>query len=144
MAHYVTNIETSWSAEEAFDYMADLRHFADWDPGVSSSVKAEDGPIGEGAAFDVKANGIDLRYVLVDFDRPRRVVAEANTDRLRSYDIIEVKPTEGGSIVTYDATLDLKGIFALASPIMALMFNRIGSKADAGLQRVLPDSRKVD
>ena len=143
MAHYVTSIETTWNAEEAFDYMADLRNFAEWDPGVSASEKVGDGPISEGAAFDVVANGTDLRYVLADYNRPHRFVAEANTDRLRSYDVIEVKPSERGSIVTYDATRDLKGIFALASPIMPFVFNRIGSKADAGLQRVLPGARKV-
>ena len=143
MAHFVTSVETSLSAEEAFDYMADLRNFAEWDPGVSSSEMVGAGEIGEGSAFDVVASGTELTYVLVEFDRPGRAVAEANTQRLRSYDIIEVEPTEDGSIVTYDATLELKGIFKLFSPVLALMFDRIGTKADEGLQAALPNAVKV-
>lgn len=143
MAHYITSVETSMSAGEAFDYMADLRHFAEWDPGVSSSQLVGAGDVEKGTAFDVVANGTDLTYVLVEYDRPRRAVAEANTSRLRSYDIIEIEPTERGSIVTYDATLDLKGVFKLFSPILALMFDRIGKKADEGLQATLPQAVKV-
>ena len=143
MAHFVTNVKTSLSPEEAFDYMTDLRNFVEWDPGVSSSEMASEGDIEQGSAFDVVASGANLTYVLVEYDRPRRAVAEANTARLRSYDIIEVEPTEGGSIVTYDATLELKGLFKLFSPVMALAFARIGAKADEGLQKALPQAVKV-
>ena len=143
MAHFVTNVKTSLSPEEAFDYMTDLRNFVEWDPGVSSSEMASAGDIGQGSAFDVVASGANLTYVLVEYDRPRRAVAEANTARLRSYDIIEVQPAEGGSIVTYDATLELKGPFKLFSPVMALAFARIAAKADEGLQKALPQAVKV-
>ena len=34
MARYVTTVRTSWAPEVAFGYMADLRNFAEWDPGV--------------------------------------------------------------------------------------------------------------
>ncbi len=143
MAHYKTSVETSMSPEEAFDYMADLRNFSEWDPGVSSSEMVGAGDIEKGSAFDVVANGTDLTYVLVEYDRPNRAVAEANTPRLRSYDIIEVTPTESGSIVTYDATLELKGVFKLFSPVLGLMFARIGKQADEGLQAALPNAIKV-
>lgn len=143
MAHYKTSVETSMSPEEAFDYMADLRNFSEWDPGVSSSEMVGAGDIEKGSAFDVVANGTDLTYVLVEYDRPNRAVAEANTPRLRSYDIIEVTPTESGSIVTYDATLELKGVFKLFSPVLGLMFARIGKQADEGLQAALPNAIKI-
>lgn len=143
MARFVTSVKTSSSPEEAFDYMTDLRNFSEWDPGVSSSVKVGDGEVGKGSAFDVVASGTELTYVLVEFDRPRRAVAEANTSRLRSYDIIEIQQDEDGSIVTYDATLELKGVFKIFSPILALMFDRIGAKADEGLKAALPNAVKV-
>lgn len=142
MARYVTRVKTTMSPEDAFDFMADLRNFEAWDPGVSSSEQVDGDAVGQGATFDVTANGTDLTYVLVEYHRPRRVVAEANTSRLRSYDIIEVEPDGGGAIVTYDATLELKGLFGLAEPIMKLLFRRIGSQADQGLQQAL-DGEKV-
>ena len=41
MARYTVSVRTSMSPEEAFDYMADLRNFAEWDPGVVSSERVE-------------------------------------------------------------------------------------------------------
>ena len=142
MAHYVTRVRTPKSPEDAFDFMADLRNFEKWDPGVSSSEQVDGDGVGQGAKFDVTANATDLTYVLVEYDRPSRVVAEANTPRLRSYDIIEVEPDGEGAIVTYDATLELKGVFGLAEPLMKLLFRRIGRQADNGLQKAL-DGEKV-
>lgn len=143
MAHFVTSVRTSLSREEAFDYMTDLRNLADWDPGVSSSEMVGAGDVEKGSAFDVVASGAKLTYVLIEFDRPGRAIAEANTSRLRSYDVITVEPTEDGSIVTWDATLTLRGVFKLFTPALALMFDRIGAKAEEGLQAALPNAAKV-
>ena len=143
MARHVITVQTSLTPEEAFDYMSDMRNFIDWDPGVSSAEMVGDGALEKGSSFDLRASGADLRYVLVEFDRPNRVVAEANTPRLRSYDIIEVEPVDGGSKVSYDATIELKGIFKVFSPAMALLFDRIVAKAEAGLREALPDAVKA-
>ena len=123
--------------------MADLRNFASWDPGVSSSEQVKGAGPGPGAAYQVVANGTKLTYVIVDYDRPRRLVAEANTDRLRSYDVITVESDGNGCVVAYDATLELKGLYRLFGPLLGVLFRRIGSKADEGLQKAL-DGTKVD
>ena len=141
MSRYVTRVATSLSPDEAFDYMADLRNFAQWDPGVSSSELPSEGGVALNSTFEVVANGTNLVYVVVEYERPNRVVAEAVTKRLRSYDVITVDPADIGSVVTYDATLELKGIFRVFEPVMRLAFNRIGSKADAGLQRALSGTK---
>lgn len=142
MARYKTCIRTPMPAGQAFEFMADLRNFERWDPGVSSSKQVQgDGP-GADAVYEVVANSVQLRYHTQDFERPRRVVAEANTGRLRSYDVITIEPADDGSVVTYDAVLELKGLYRVFEPLMRLLFRRIGSQADAGLQRAL-DGDKV-
>ena len=143
MPQFITSVKTSLSPEEAFDYMTDLRNLPAWDPGVSSSEKVDEGDIGQGSSFDVMASGAKLTYVLIEFDRPTRAIAEANNPRLRSYDIISIEPTMDGSIVTWDATLELNGVFKVFSPVLALMFDRIGAKAEAGLQATLPNAMEV-
>ena len=143
MARHVITTQTSLTPDEAFNYMSDMRNFIDWDPGVSSAVMVGDGEIEKGASFDLRASGAELRYVLVEFDRPNRVVAEANTSRLRSYDIIEIEAVDGGSKVSYDATIELKGIFKVFSPALALLFDRIVAKAEAGLREALPNAVKA-
>ena len=143
MARYVIKIKTPMSVEDTFDFMADMRNFKTWDPGVSSAELVKGDAPRLGAEFDLTANGTDLTYVLVEYDRPSRVVAEANTARLRSYDVIEVVGEGDGSIVTYDAALELKGIFALGEPIMRAIFKRIVRQAEEGLRAAL-DGTKVD
>ena len=46
MAKYVTSVRTQMSPESAFAYMADLRNFDEWDPGVSSVTQIDgDAPL---------------------------------------------------------------------------------------------------
>ncbi len=48
-----------------------------------------------------------------------------------------VPAADGGSVLTYDADLTLKGTFALANPFLGLFFDRIGDKGVGGLRTVL-------
>jgi carbon monoxide dehydrogenase subunit G len=143
MPQFVTSVKTSMTQREAFDYMTDLRNLPAWDPGVSSAEKVGSGEVEKGSAFDVVASGTKLTYVVIEFDRPTRAIVEADGPRLRSYDVITIEPAADGSIVTWDATLELKGVFKVFSPVLALMFDRIGAKAEAGLQSTLPNGVTV-
>ena len=129
------------SAQEAFDYMADMRNFADWDPGVRGVVQVEGSGAGPDAVYDVTVAGMRgdlvMRYRTVDFVSPREVLLVARTDRLTSVDRISVDPKDGFVDVTYDAELTLNGWMRIADPALRLMFRRIGDKAAAGMRRVL-------
>ena len=142
MAHYQVSIRSPWSAAEAFDYMADLEHFADWDPGVKRAVRAPGRGPGAGAAFDVTVSAIGrdlpLRYETIEIDAPRRVEVQADTATLRSVDVITVDDEPGGGcVVTYDADLSLKGVLRFGDPLLGLAFRRIGDRAADGLRSVL-------
>jgi hypothetical protein len=142
MARYVTTVRTSWAPEVAFGYMADLRNFAEWDPGVRRVEQVDgDGP-GEDSTFDVTVAGIGrdlvLRYRTVEFTPATEVLVVARTSWLTSEDRITVVPEEdGGSSVTYDADLRLSGVLRPADLVLRLVFGRIGDRAAGGLRRVL-------
>lgn len=137
MARYTTTIRSTWTAAEAFDYMADARNFADWDPGVTSSRLVVGDVPAEGAAYDVTVTGTTLRYVTNEYDAPRRAVLEAKSFFLRSHDVIEVSELGDGCEVTYDATLELNGLLGLGDPLLGLVFDRIGDRAAAGMATAL-------
>ncbi|MFT4596359.1 MAG: ribosome-associated toxin RatA of RatAB toxin-antitoxin module [Paracrocinitomix sp.] len=137
MARYTTTIASPWNAEDAFDYMADLRNFADWDPGVKASTITSGSEPAVGTAYKVTVALTNLTYVTKEFDHPHRTVAEAKTALFRSYDIIEVTETDDGCEVFYDAKLTLNGPFGLADPLLGLAFGRIGDKAAAGMAAAL-------
>lgn len=137
MARYITTVRSPWSPDDAFDFMADVRNFQHWDPGVSSSTLVEGTAPGIGAAYDVSVTGTTLRYVTREFDRPQRTVVEATSRLLRSYDVIAIVPQADGCEVTYDALLELNGVLRLADPLLGLVFGRIGDRAAAGLAEAL-------
>jgi carbon monoxide dehydrogenase subunit G len=141
MPRYLTSVPTAWSPAEAFGFMADVRNFARWDPGVESvSVVAGDGP-GLGASYDVVVRAgpgrLVLRYVVEEWDAPRRLLLVAQSTTLRSVDEIRVEPADAGALVTYDAQLDLRGVLGVGNVLLGLVFGRVGDRAAAGLRRVL-------
>lgn len=147
MARYVVRVRSPKSAAEAFAFMADLRNFARWDPGVEEvhQVQGEGG--GPDSVFDVAVKGVrgpmTLRYHTTTYTEPEKVVARARTSRLTSLDTITVQPDGAGSIVTYDAVLELNGVLGVADPLLKLAFNRIGGRAAAGLVQAL-DGQRVE
>ena len=141
MANFVDTIETPWSAEDAFAYMADVRNFAEWDPGTRRAVLAVgDGP-GLGAAYDLDLKvgpaTLTWRYEIIEWDPPHRLVVRAETGTLTSVDEIRVQPAGSGATVSYDTTLTLHGVARLSEPVLALALQRIGNRGADGLRAAL-------
>jgi Polyketide cyclase / dehydrase and lipid transport len=143
MAHYRMAFATAMSPQAAFDYMADITHFAQWDPGVSRAALIVGSAGSVGAEYDLSVKFVGttvMRYTVTEVEAPRRLVLVAQTSLLTSTDEITVAASPTGSVVTYDATLTLKRA-RLADPLLQFAFNRIGDRAAAGLGRALAGSR---
>lgn len=141
MARYLETIATTLAQDAAFAYLANLEHFADWDPGVRSSVLVRgDGPA-LGSAYDVTVNGVGrpmtLRYEIVAYEPPGRLVIDARTRTLRSVDTITVQAQGVGALVTYEATLWFDGLMRVANPVLAPFFHRIARRGGEGLRQAL-------
>lgn len=141
MARYVTTVRTAKTPQEAFDYMADLRNFAEWDPGVKAVRQVQGAGGGPDSVFDVTVAGIGrdltLRYETEEYDVPRNLLVVARSIVFTSIDRITVEPDGTGSVVTYDADLRLNGVLRVGDLGLRLMFGQIGDRAAAGLRRVL-------
>ena len=138
MARYVTSISTPKSPEDAFAYMADLRHFADWDPGVKKVAQVDGDGAGPDSSFDVTVGDMTLRYRTLTWRPTSSVVVEASNFWMTSHDRIVVEPAEGGGCtVTYDAEVRLRGPLHVADSLMGPGFDKIGSRAAEGMRRVL-------
>ena len=141
MARYVTTIESALPQAEAFAYMADFANARIWDPSVSEARRVGEAPIGIGSAFDLVARfggrDVPLRYEIVEYDSPRRVVLKAKRPKFVSTDTITVEPAQDGSVVHYQARLSFGGVGRLFDPIMQRIFNRVGARASLGMQTAL-------
>ncbi len=149
MARYIVSVRTPMSPDDAFAYMADLRHFVEWDPGVARVEQASGDGAGPGASFDVDvktpARTITLRYDTITYEPSTTVLAVAKNALLTSRDTVTVQPDDaGGSIVTYDAVLTLNGVLRLADPLLGLSFQRIGDRAAVGLVSALAGERVAE
>jgi hypothetical protein len=142
MARYSTTVHSNKSREVAFRYLSDFANAAEWDPGVASGERLTDQPIGPGSRFRLMCRflgrQIPFEYRITAFEAPSRVVFVADQGRISSIDEIRFVAVDGGTSVTYDANLRLKGPPGpLMDPLIALAFRRIGERAAAGLRREL-------
>ncbi len=141
MAHYNASIETPRPPAEAFAYLSDFSTSAEWDPGVVEAERMGDAPVGEGTEFRLVADFLgpttELTYRIVEYEPPRAVTFRGEGSTVVSLDRITFEPADGGSLVTYDADLALKGPLRIADPLLGLAFNRVGNRALHGLRKTL-------
>lgn len=139
MPTYVASARSPRAPAEVFADLAHFSHAEQWDPGVQSALAITPGPPALGSAYRLLTRylgrSVALDYRIEEIDPPRRVVLQAENAVIRSTDVIEVAEAPGGgAIVTYKATLTVKGPSALISPLVALAFRRIGDRAATGLR----------
>jgi hypothetical protein len=141
MARYRASIETEWTPNEAFAYLSDFSTSAEWDPGVMEAERLGAGAIAEGTEFRLVAEFLGRRtpltYRVVEHEPPRAVTFVGENATVVSHDRISFEAIAGGTRVSYDADLRLKGPLKLADPLLALAFNRVGDRALKGLRAVL-------
>ncbi|MCB9789094.1 MAG: SRPBCC family protein [Deltaproteobacteria bacterium] len=140
MARFVTSIATPLSRERAFDAIADISRFAEWDPGIERVERVAGDGRGVGSAWDLTVRTVGttvMRYEMTAWERPRSFVLTARTRLLRSVDTVRVEAAGTGSVVTYDARLSLAGPLRLMDPLLGVALRRIGERAVPGLRRML-------
>jgi carbon monoxide dehydrogenase subunit G len=142
MARYCTTIESTRSPEACFAALSDFSSAQEWDPGVARASRPDDGAVDLGSRFDLVASfmgrEVPLTYEIIAFSPPHRVVLRAENETVVSLDEITFAPAPaGGTLVTYDADLRLKGVLRPFDLGLRLVFKRIGDQAAAGLRTYL-------
>jgi carbon monoxide dehydrogenase subunit G len=141
VAHYTASIETPRPPAETFEYLSDFSTTEEWDPGVVTAERLGDAPIGKGTEFRVVADFLGrkaaLTYRIVQFEPGTDVTLRGENATVVSLDRITCEPSNGGTRVTYDADLALKGPLRIADPLLGLAFDRVGDRALDGLRDTL-------
>lgn len=141
MARFRTSIPSSLSQEEAFAYLAAFENAADWDPTVKEARRLDGGELRVGTQFHVVSRlagrDVALVYEVTRLEPPRLVELEARNPSFSARDTITVEPAADGSVVSYDAMLDFRGVRRLLEPVMQSAFDRVGRAAETGLRERL-------
>jgi carbon monoxide dehydrogenase subunit G len=140
MADYRGIVETTKAIEVVFDYIADFRNAAEWDPGtVSISQTAGDGA-GRGARYRLVTRfggrSVPLDYETTDFERPGRLVLNFEGGNISGTDTVTVSRTGDRTLLVYSVDFRLKKLRVLA-PLIAPLFRRAAEKALTGLAKAL-------
>lgn len=115
-------VDAAACSELVFDEIADFANLENWDPFVRRSWCDSGEPLEEGAAYVLEApGGLTLRYRIIDIERPKFVVYQGGTERVRSTDAIEVIPTDAGSRITVTSELRFRGWIRLVSPLITVL-----------------------
>ncbi len=144
MARFRKTIASARSVEDTFDYLADFANAREWDPATQAAERLDPGDPAVGSRFLLTerflGRTLPMEYRIVELDRPRRVVLQAEISAVRSVDTITVEPAGDGrgSVLTYDAELQPRtGLARFLDPLTALVFKRVASSGADGLRREL-------
>ncbi len=143
MTHRVVRtFETVCAPEPAFDYVADFSTTQEWDPGIPSATRIGAGPIEVGSRFELvsRFNRTEqtIVYEITALRRPSGVTFVGEGDNFHGVDVISFAPRPGGgSLVTYEADLSLKGLARLAEPFIRGKLDTMSDHAVEGLKAAL-------
>jgi carbon monoxide dehydrogenase subunit G len=134
-------IDTSLPLDQAFAFVADFANAERWDPGVATSERTNDGPVGVGARYRL---GVRLRgkvapmdYEITEFEPSRRVVLTGSGSGVEAVDDIRFQATATGTRIEYTADIRLVGLMRLAAPFAGGAFAKVARDAGDGMQRTL-------
>lgn len=137
MVHVQRTFTVDKPVEVVVPYLADFGNAVDWDPGTVSCDRADSGPVAVGATWHnvstVLGQESKILYRLQRWEDDHVTLVGTN-DTATSTDDITVRPTEGGSEITYDSTVELNGIAKIAAPVMKVAFERLGVETEKQIQ----------
>ena len=148
MARYTGTVESIHPPEDAWHYLADLRSLAEWDPSVKRVELVTGRPRRPVAAYTLEVAFLgkttSLPYRIAEAESPHRIVFTAETDSVHIRDMAEIEPASGGgSKVTWDADLQLRGVRRVFDLPLRVAFSRLGRAAQRGLADQLNRPRRA-
>jgi carbon monoxide dehydrogenase subunit G len=132
-------VETTLSIDDVFDYVADFANSQEWDPGVATAERLDEGPVGPGSRFRL---GVRLgprvgtmEYRISVFEPPTRVVLVGSGSGVSAVDEIRLERLGTGTRLDYTAEIRLGGVLRMLEPFLGGAFANIGRNAADGMQR---------
>ncbi|MCY1141925.1 SRPBCC family protein [Actinoplanes sp. Pm04-4] len=124
----------------ALGYLSDFGNTALWDPAVRQATRNDSGPIAPGASWHQTARllGIttEMTYTLVEAS-PGRLVFHGRNEGATCVDTVAVRPAGAGSQVTYRIELEMHGLAKLATPVIKMEFEKLGTAGATALTEAL-------
>ncbi|WP_249997571.1 SRPBCC family protein [Actinoplanes sp. M2I2] len=126
----------------ALGYLSDFGNTAVWDPAVRRTTRDDTGPIAPGARWQQTCRllGVttEMTYTLVEA-APGRLVFHGRNEGATCVDTVAVRPAGTGSEVTYRVELEVHGLVKLATPVLKMEFEKLGTAGATALTEALDE-----
>lgn len=140
----MTKISRTFTVKPApatvIEYLKDFSHATEWDPGTEACERNGSGPVQVGSTWHntSKIAGVstELTYELTELT-DSRVQFMGSNETAKTTDTIDVVPSGTGSEITYEAIIEMSGAAKLATPLVKLVFEKIGSDTEEDMVTVL-------
>ena len=140
-------IETTLPIDETFAFIADFANSSRWDPGVATSERIGDGPVGLGARYRLgvrmRGNVVPMEYRITTYEPPTRVVLTGEGSNVSAVDEIRFEATPTGTAIDYTADIRLGGWMRFIQPFVGSAFEKIARDALGGMQRALDERARA-
>lgn len=150
MASYETVITIPRPIAETFAFISSFDNASLWDPRTYESTNVTEGPVRPGTRFVIRGSALkestvrrlripivlatmQLTYDMTEMDPPNRFVLEGENAIYRYSDHLGFLSDGENTLVTYGATLELRGPLRIFEGVLKRNFQRIGDDATAGL-----------
>lgn len=135
-------ITTEAPIEEVFAYLADFSNGPEWDPTQESSVARGDGGPRLGQIYDIVVEWGDRKlpmvYEVTAYKPNHMITLVGDGSTTHAIDTLEfTEVSDGGTAVTYNADIRLKGFLRVAEPFLGSKFNELFDNAEAGISQQL-------
>jgi carbon monoxide dehydrogenase subunit G len=121
-------------------YLKDFGNAVHWDPAAQAITRADAGPLAPGANWHHvrKIMGVtaELTYTLIEATADR-LVLHGRSEGATSLDTVTVRPVPEGTEVHYRVELEMHGLAKLATPVIKVEFEKLGTESAAGLRQAL-------
>ena len=140
----MTEISRTFTVETApptvLAYLEDFANAEEWDPGTEECRRLDEGPVQVGSRWHNRSKiagvSTELVYELVELS-DSRLRFRGENETARTIDTIDVVPSGAGSEITYEAEIELKGAAKVATPVVKVVFEKIGSDTEDDMTTVL-------
>jgi carbon monoxide dehydrogenase subunit G len=132
------SVETTPAA--AIAYLMDFGNTQEWDRAAQQTTRDGSGPLQPGTTWRQACRifGItaELTWTLVEVSADR-LVFHGRNEGATCTDTVLVRPAPGGTEVTYRVELEMHGLAKLATPVIKIEFEKLGTESAAGLRQAL-------
>jgi hypothetical protein len=126
--------------EPVHGYLTDFANTPQWDRAACRTTRHDPGPPAPGSTWHhvCKLFGVtaELTYTLITME-PDRLVFHGRNEGATCLDTVWLRPCGGGTEVTYRVELEVHGLAKLATPVLKIECEKLGTEGVARLTAVL-------